>query len=87
MSDLQTIQNHIDRAERAAVTLAQRTKTPEERALVFKDTYDLLLAASERLANMRRAEIRAMSAEGFTLAEIAGSQGLTRERVRQILTR
>lgn len=73
------------RAERAAGRSYREIEEGARGALFVELTRDNLLALREAGARMRRAEAKALRAEGMTMEEIADLFGVTRQRVSALL--
>jgi hypothetical protein len=84
------IEGTISRAERIRrqreVGLSYREiESGEERPLIVELTRDNLAALVEAGSRLRRAEARALHAEGMTMEQIAELFGVTRQRVSALL--
>lgn len=84
------IEGTISRAERireqreAGLTYRE-IESAEERPLIVELTRDNLAALVEAGSRLRRAEARALHAEGMTMEQIAELFGVTRQRVSALL--
>ena len=65
----------------------QEIESGEQRPLIVEMTRDNLAALVEAGSRLRRAEARALHAEGMTMEQIAELFGVTRQRVSALLRR
>jgi len=82
----------IDRAatirrERLAGRAYRDIESGQQRPLIVELTRDNLAALVEAGSRLRRAEARALHAEGMTMEQIAALFGVTRQRVSALLKR
>jgi DNA-binding CsgD family transcriptional regulator len=75
------------RRERVAGRLYREIESGQERPLIVEMTRDNLAALVEAGSRLRRAEARALHAEGMTMEQIANLFGVTRQRVSALLKR
>jgi hypothetical protein len=73
------------REQRAAGLSYQEIESGGERPLIVELTRDNLAALVEAGSRLRRAEARALRAEGMTMEQIAELFGVTRQRVSALL--
>ena len=73
------------RAQRQAGQSYREIESGEERPLIVELTRDNLAALVEAGSRLRRAEARALYAEGMTMEQIAELFGVTRQRVSALL--
>jgi len=75
------------REERLAGRTYREIESGEQRPLIVEMTRDNLAALVEAGSRLRRAEARALHAEGMTMEQIAELFGVTRQRVSALLRR
>ena len=75
------------REQRLAGRSYQEIESGEQRPLIVEMTRDNLAALVEAGSRLRRAEARALHAEGMTMEQIAELFGVTRQRVSALLRR
>src|SRR5438105_2122437 len=73
------------REQRQAGRTYQEIESGEQRPLIVEMTRDNLAALVEAGSRLRRAEARALHAEGMTMEQIAELFGVTRQRVSALL--
>ena len=73
------------RAERAGGRTYTEIETGDARPLIIEMTRDSLAALVEAGGRLRRAEARALYAEGMTMEQIAALFGVSRQRVSALL--
>ena len=73
------------REQREAGLSYREIESGEERPLIVELTRDNLAALVEAGSRLRRAEARALHAEGMTMEQIAERFGVTRQRVSALL--
>jgi len=75
------------REQREAGLSYREIESGEQRPLIVELTRDNLAALVEAGSRLRRAEARALHAEGMTMEQIAELFGVTRQRVSALLRR
>jgi hypothetical protein len=75
------------REQRLAGRSYQEIESGDQRPLIVEMTRDNLAALVEAGSRLRRAEARALHAEGMTMEQIAELFGVTRQRVSALLRR